>query len=51
MVYIGLLLIVLLAKGNSIRLRSLIYKHILDTSLLTLRNYIKVINSILLRDK
>jgi hypothetical protein len=50
-VYIGLLSIALLAKGDNIRLRSLIYKYILNISLLTLRDYIKAINSVLSRDK
>jgi hypothetical protein len=45
-VHIGLLSIALFTKGNNIRLRSLIYKYILNTSLLTLKNYIKAINSI-----
>jgi hypothetical protein len=47
----GLLFIALFAKGNNIRLRSLIYKYILNISLLTLKNYIKAINSILSRNK
>jgi hypothetical protein len=50
-VYIGLLFITLSAKGNSIKLRSLIYKYILNISLLTLGNYIKAINGILSRNK
>jgi hypothetical protein len=50
-VYIGLLSIALSAKGNNIKLRSLIYKYILNISLLTLRNYIKAINNILSRNR
>jgi hypothetical protein len=50
-IYIGLLFIALSAKGNNIRLRSLIYKYILNISLLTFENYIKAINSILFKNK
>jgi hypothetical protein len=50
-IYIGLLFIALSAKGNNIRLRSLIYKYILNISLLTFKNYIKAINNIPLKNK
>jgi hypothetical protein len=50
-VYIGLLFIALFIKGNNIKLRSLIYKYILNISLLTFRNYIKAINNILFKNK
>jgi hypothetical protein len=50
-IYIRLLFIVLFTKSNNIKLRNLIYKYILDISLLTLRDYIKAINNILLKDK
>jgi hypothetical protein len=50
-VYIRLLFIALFAKGNNIRLRSLIYKYILNISLLTLKNYIKAINSVLSKNR
>jgi hypothetical protein len=47
----GLLFIALFTKGNNIRLRSLIYKYILNISLLALRNYIKAINGVLFKNK
>jgi hypothetical protein len=50
-VYIRLLSIALFTKGNNIRLKSLIYKYILNISLLTFKNYIKAINSILFKNK
>jgi hypothetical protein len=42
----GLLSTALSAKGNSIGLRSLIYKYVLDISLPTLGNHIKAINGV-----
>jgi hypothetical protein len=50
-VYIRLLSITLFTKGNNIKLKSLIYKYILNISLLTLKNYIKAINGISPRNK
>ena len=50
MVRIGLLPIVLLTKGNSIGSRSPIREYVLDASLLTPRNYTKVINGVLPRN-
>ena len=50
MVRIGLLPIVLLAKGNSIGSRSLIREYVLDASLLTPGNRTKTINGVLPRN-
>jgi hypothetical protein len=50
-VYIKLLFIILSTKSNNIRLKSLIYKYILNISLLTFKNYIKAINNILFKNR
>jgi hypothetical protein len=50
-VYIRLLFIALSIKSNNIKLRSLIYKYILNISLLALENYIKAINGVLFKNK